>query len=33
LLVFYHDVGWPSARRDLYCAPDQIPAEFRHADS
>jgi len=30
LLVFYHDVAWPWARRDLYYAPDQIPAEFRH---
>jgi hypothetical protein len=30
LLVFMHDVGWPSARRDSYCAPDRIPAEFRH---
>ena len=30
LLVFFHDVGWPCARRDLYYAPDQIPAEFRH---
>lgn len=29
LLVFFHDVGWPWARRDLYYAPDQIPAEFR----
>lgn len=29
-LVFYHDVGWPCARRDLYYAPDRIPREFRH---
>jgi Methyltransferase domain len=29
-LVFYHDVGWPCARRDLYYDPDRIPAEFRH---
>lgn len=29
-LVFYHDVGWPWARRDLYYAPDQIPREFVH---
>lgn len=28
-LVFYHDVGWPWARRDLYYAPERIPAEFR----
>ena len=33
LLVFYHDIGWPCARRDLYYAPDQIPAEFRHPHS
>jgi hypothetical protein len=30
LLVFLHDVCWPAARRDMYYAPDQIPAEFRH---
>jgi hypothetical protein len=29
-LAFYHDVGWPWARRDLYYAPDAIPAEFVH---
>ncbi len=29
LLAFFHDIGWPCARRDLYYAPDQIPAEFR----
>ena len=29
MLVFLHDVGWPCARRDQYCAPDRIPAEFR----
>lgn len=29
LLVFFHDVAWPSGRRDMYYAPDQIPAEFR----
>ncbi|NNF08541.1 MAG: class I SAM-dependent methyltransferase [Candidatus Eisenbacteria bacterium] len=28
-LVFYHDVGWPCARRDQYCAPHQIPKDFR----
>lgn len=27
-LAFYHDVGWPCARRDLYYAPDRIPAEY-----
>lgn len=26
-LVFYHDVSWPWARRDLYYAPDRIPKE------
>ncbi|WP_166039159.1 class I SAM-dependent methyltransferase [Sphingosinicella sp. YJ22] len=30
MLVFLHDVAWPCARRDLYYAPDQIPADFRH---
>lgn len=30
LLIFYHDVCWPSGRRDMYYAPDTIPAEFRH---
>jgi hypothetical protein len=29
-LVFYHDVSWPWARRDLYYAPERIPAEHRH---
>jgi len=29
LLVFLHDVGWPWARRDLYYAPELIPAAFR----
>jgi hypothetical protein len=29
LLVFLHDIAWPWARRDLYYAPDQIPAIFR----
>src|SRR4029453_7198063 len=24
-----HDVGWPYGRRDLYYAPERIPAEFR----
>ncbi len=27
LLAFFHDVGWPWARRDLYYAPDTLPAE------
>jgi len=30
LLVFLHDVSWPTARRDMYYAPDRIPAEYRH---
>lgn len=30
MLVFLHDVGWPWARRDLYYAPENIPASFRH---
>jgi hypothetical protein len=29
VLVFLHDVAWPAARRDMYYAPDQIPAAFR----
>ncbi len=29
-LVFVHDVGWPSGRRDMYYAPDTLPAEARH---
>jgi hypothetical protein len=28
-LAFYHDVGWPCARRDLYYAPERIPEEHR----
>lgn len=30
LLAFLHDIGWPGGRRDMYYAPDRIPAEFRH---
>ena len=30
LLAFLHDVAWPWARRDLYYAPERIPAPFRH---
>lgn len=33
LLAFLHDIDWPCARRDMYYAPDQIPAEFRHPHS
>ena len=29
-LVFFHDVAWPYARRDLYYTPEQIPREYRH---
>lgn len=29
-VTFLHDIGWPYGRRDLYYAPDRIPAEFRH---
>lgn len=27
--VFFHDVGWPYGRRDMYYEPERIPAEFR----
>lgn len=30
LLAFLHDVSWPTARRDMYYAPDRIPVEHRH---
>jgi hypothetical protein len=30
VLCFLHDIAWPAARRDMYYAPDQIPAAFRH---
>jgi len=29
-LAIMHDVGWPSARRDAYCAPERIPEPERH---
>ncbi len=29
-LVFLHDVEWPYGRRDLYYAPERIPATYRH---
>lgn len=32
-LAFLHDIGWPSGRRDMYYAPDRIPAAFRHPHS
>lgn len=28
-ILVLHDVGWPYGRRDLYYAPETIPAEFR----
>jgi len=28
-ILIMHDVCWPYGRRDLYYAPDRIPAEFR----
>lgn len=30
LLAFLHDVSWPTARRDMYYAPERIPAKHRH---
>ncbi len=30
LFAFLHDVGWPTGRRDMYYAPERIPADFRH---
>ena len=29
-VIFFHDVDFPWARRDLYYQPDTIPAEYRH---
>jgi len=31
LLAFLHDTSWPAGRRDMYYAPDRIPAEYLHA--
>ncbi len=28
--IFFHDVGWPYAKRDMYYQPDSIPKEYRH---
>lgn len=28
--IFFHDVGWPYGRRDMYYQPETIPKEFRH---
>jgi hypothetical protein len=33
ILVFFHDVAWPCARRDMYYAPERIPSEYRQAFS
>jgi hypothetical protein len=33
LLAVLHDVAWPCARRDMYYAPETIPAEHRHPHS
>jgi hypothetical protein len=33
LLGFIHDVSWPTARRDMYYAPDRIPQAHRHPHS
>jgi hypothetical protein len=30
MLVILHDIGWPVGRRDMYYAPDQIPADHLH---
>jgi hypothetical protein len=29
-LLFVHDVGWPSGRRDMYYAPESLPEGGRH---
>lgn len=29
-VMVFHDIAWPWARRDQYCSPEAIPAEFRH---
>jgi Methyltransferase domain len=29
-IVFFHDVDWPWARRDMYYQPEVIPPEYRH---
>ena len=29
-LVFFHDMEWPYARRDMYWEPDAIPEEWRN---
>jgi len=32
-VVVLHDVGWPSARRDAYYAPERLPSEAVHPSS
>jgi SAM-dependent methyltransferase len=27
--IFFHDVGWPYGRRDMYYQPDTVPPEYR----
>jgi hypothetical protein len=29
-IIFFHDVDWPWARRDMYYQPEVIPPEYRH---
>lgn len=29
-MIFFHDVGWPWGRRDMYYQPELIPSEYRH---
>jgi len=29
--IFFHDVAWPYGRRDMYYAPESIPASYRKA--
>jgi Methyltransferase domain len=30
-MIFFHDVAWPYARRDMYYQPDTIPREYRQS--
>lgn len=32
-LAIMHDVGWPAGRRDMYYAPERLPADALHAHS
>ena len=29
-VIFFHDVDWPWARRDMYYQPEAIPIQFQH---